>query len=168
MYAPYSPRQIPLWCKSFLVINLFMILMIHTISLCGLCETNSTGVDVVHVMDRGALWLCSWFFVLQDLRDGLHRSRLSWFNLPAFRLDGNGNRTQIRSPHKKIKQIAEHITKKWKKLHKGKSNQMGLERILKVSIMSDLKWNVRMFQSLVATASKAVTFSFKPRLSNYH
>ena len=82
------------------LLNLFLILilMILTISLCGLCETNSTGVDVVHVMDWGAVWLlCNRFFVLQDLRDGLHRSWVSWFNLPAFRLDGN--RTQILSHH---------------------------------------------------------------------
>lgn len=58
--------------------------------MCGLRETDSSGVDVVHVMDRGVVWLlCDRLFVLQNLWDGLHWGWLSWFNLPAFSLNTN-------------------------------------------------------------------------------
>lgn len=61
-----------------------------TVSLCGLGETNSTGVNIVHVMDRAAVWLlCHWFFVFQNLWDGLHWSWLSHFNMSALRLHTN-------------------------------------------------------------------------------
>lgn len=44
-----------------------------TVSLRGLRETDSSRVDIVHVINRGAVRLLyNRVFKLQDLRNGLH------------------------------------------------------------------------------------------------
>ena len=70
-----------------------------TISLCGLGEADSSGVDVVHVVDGGTVRILRQrVLILQHLRDGLHGGGLTALRPPAVQLEPRGEQ-RARSDH---------------------------------------------------------------------
>lgn len=60
-----------------------------TISLCGLCESDSARINIVHVMNRGGIRMIrNGVFVVHNFRDGIYGRSWGHFDLPTLRLDG--------------------------------------------------------------------------------